>query len=88
MVGGITEIPPMSSTVNSILDEAVAESGLGAADGPDFGVRGRGLCGVARNVFCSKVEHLDWLAEMISSMCGICIEFRLCSAEPAELEKT
>ena len=59
MIGGITEILPMSSTVNSILDEVVAESGLGIPDRSDSGVRGRGLCGVAKDVFASRSELLD-----------------------------
>ncbi len=88
MVGGVAEIPPMSSTVNSILDEELAESRLGIAERTDSVVFGRGLWGVANNVFCSKAEHIGWLAEIISSMSGIGIEFRLCSADTAELDKT
>ena len=30
-------------------------------------------------------EHVDWLAEQIPSMCEICIGFRLCPADKAEL---
>ena len=88
MIGGITEIPPMSSTVNSIRDAELSESGLGIADGPDSGARGRGLWGVTKDVFSSRQEHFEWLAERILSKCEFSIDFRLCFSDWAELDKT
>ena len=45
----------------------------------------RALPGDSVGTFCLKAEHTDWPAEQISSMCEICIGFRLCSAVQAEL---
>ncbi len=43
LVGGITEISPMSSTVKPILEGVAAELELGAVDEPDSVLLGRGL---------------------------------------------
>jgi len=47
----------------------------------------RVLSGGSVSTFCSKAEHFSWLAEMALSKFEVCIGFRLCSAEPAEIGK-
>ena len=78
----------MSSTVTPILEGVAAESELEAADRPGSVVVERALPGSSIEIFCSKAERLDWLAEKILSMSEICVRFRLCSADPEEMGKT
>ncbi len=70
-----------------ISDVESAEIGKTSSDRTAVWCGTRLLPGGSVEIVCSKAEHFDWLAEQISSMCGICVEFRLCSADPAELDK-
>ncbi len=71
----------MSSTVNPILEGVAAESELDAADRPGFVAVSRAFHGDSTEIFCSKAECIDWLAEQILSMFEIRVAFRLCSAD-------
>ncbi len=69
----------------SISDIESAEIGKSCSDRTSVWWETRALSGGSVKIFCSMAEHVDWPAEQISSMCGICIGFWLCSADQAEL---
>ena len=65
----------------------IAEIGKIRSDRTSVRCGGRAFLGGSEKIFCSKAERFAWLAEQILSMCGICVEFRLCSANMAELDR-
>jgi len=57
------------------------------SDGDSVRWEWRALPGSSVEIFGSMAEHFDWLAEINSSDCEICVEFRLCSGGLAESDK-
>ena len=86
VVGGISEIPPMSSTVVFIPD--LSEFERNNSDRTSVRCGGGALLRGSAEPFRSTPGHSVELAEFISGTCEIPIENRLCPVDSPELGKT